>query len=61
MSELLTANELAQRLGIRPATVREWARSGRIPEIKLSTKVRRFDIDEVLAAVKDQKGKAVAQ
>lgn len=49
MRELLTAAQLAERLKVRPSTVREWARSGKIPEHRLSPKVRRFDLAEVLS------------
>ncbi len=54
MTELLTAAQLAARLKIRPSTVREWAKTGRIPEIRLSAKVRRFDSAEVEAALRRQ-------
>lgn len=47
MQELLTAGELAVRLKVRPETVRAWARSGRIPVIRFSRKVLRFDIEAV--------------
>lgn len=45
--ELLTAEELAGRLKIRPDTVKTWARQGRIPAMRLSPKVLRFDFDDV--------------
>ncbi len=54
MTELLTAAQLAERLKVRPATVREWAKTGRIPEIRISAKVRRFDAVEVDAALRRQ-------
>ena len=49
--ELLTAHELADRLAVRPSTVRKWARQGRIPEVALSPNVRRFDYGSVVAAL----------
>ena len=52
MTELLTAAQLAERLKVRPSTVREWAKTGRIPEIRISAKVRRFDPAEVEAALR---------
>ena len=52
MTELLTATQLAERLKVRPSTVREWAKTKRIPEIRISAKVRRFDPDEVEAALR---------
>jgi excisionase family DNA binding protein len=54
MTELLTAAQLAERLKVRPSTVREWAKTGRIPEIRISAKVRRFDAVEVDAALRRQ-------
>ena len=51
MQELLTAGELAVRLKVRPETVRAWARSGRIPVIRFSRKVLRFDIEAVRCAI----------
>jgi excisionase family DNA binding protein len=52
MPDLLTTNDIAAKLRLKPTTIREWVRQGRIPEIKLSRKVRRFDLGEVLAALK---------
>jgi len=53
-NELLTASELAGRLQIRPRTVQSWARQGRIPTVRLSAKVVRFDWRAVLTALGDQ-------
>jgi len=52
MSNLVTAEELATELGLRPATVKQWARMGFIPCLKLTAKVLRFDPDEVEAALR---------
>jgi len=43
-TDLLTAEELAARLHVRPSTVREWARRRRIPAVRLSPKVVRFSL-----------------
>lgn len=51
MIELLTAAQLAERLKVRPSTVRRWALIGRIPEVWVSPKVRRFDFVQVLSAL----------
>lgn len=51
VSELLTAQELAKRLPVMPGTVQHWARSGRIPSLRTSHKVIRYDLRAVLAAV----------
>lgn len=50
--DLLTATELADRLRIKRSTVLDWHRSGRIPSIRLSHKVLRFNLGEVLAALR---------
>lgn len=53
-TELLTADELADRLRVRPNTIREWSRRGLIPKIQLSPKVIRYDHGAVLAALTEQ-------
>jgi excisionase family DNA binding protein len=53
-AELLTVDQLAERLHIRPRTVKAWARLGRIPAIKPSPKVVRFNWLAVLAALSGQ-------
>lgn len=50
-TDLLTAAELAVRLKVRTRTIDRWARTGRIPVRKLSPKVRRFNITEVIATL----------
>jgi excisionase family DNA binding protein len=57
-TELLTVNQLAERLQVRPRTVQKWARSGRLPAVLLSPKVVRFDWAAVLAALR---GRAKSQ
>ncbi len=52
-TDLLTAEELAERLHVRPSTVRKWARHGRIPMVRLSPKVVRFSVADVIEAVND--------
>jgi excisionase family DNA binding protein len=46
-AEYLTAAELARRLKLSTETVRQMARDGRIPVIRLSAKVIRFDAGQV--------------
>jgi excisionase family DNA binding protein len=48
---LLTSDELAERLRVRPATIRDWARRGRIPKVRLSYKVLRFEFSAVMSAL----------
>lgn len=50
-AELLTAEELGAELRVRPSTVKQWARAGRIPEVWLSSRVRRFRLEAVLKAL----------
>ncbi len=50
--DLLTATELAERLRVKPSTVLDWQRAGRIPAIRLSHKILRFNLGEVVAALK---------
>lgn len=47
MSDLLTAEELARRLRLRPSTVKRWAQAGIIPVLRLTSRVVRFDPDQV--------------
>jgi excisionase family DNA binding protein len=48
----LTAAELAQRLRVTSTTVLRWHRAGKIPAVKISAKVLRFDVAEVMAALR---------
>jgi excisionase family DNA binding protein len=50
--EILTKAEVAERLGVSSETVAKWAREKRIPEIRISPKVRRFDFEGIIAALK---------
>lgn len=49
---LLTFDELAEELGVRRSTVERWARQGRIPKVQASAKIVRFDLDDVIDALK---------
>ena len=50
-TELLTADELADRLQVRPSTVRRWARERRIPTVRLTPKVVRYELAAVVDAM----------
>ena len=52
MIDFLTADEIAKRLKVKPETVKVWAREGRIPTLRLSHKVLRFDLVAVVEALK---------
>lgn len=49
--DLLNAADLADRIGVRPSTVIHWHAIGRIPGRKLTSKVPRFSLPAVLAAL----------
>ncbi|HOX40189.1 MAG TPA: helix-turn-helix domain-containing protein [Candidatus Brocadiia bacterium] len=51
-TEYLTAEDVANRLHVTPGTIRRWVRQGRIPEIRISPKIRRFDPDAVDTALR---------
>lgn len=55
-TELLTATELAGRLRVQVDTVRRWAREGRIPCLRPSPKVVRFELGQVVAAIRADQG-----
>lgn len=56
ITQLVTAGEVAEILGVTVGTVRRWARAGRIPIIRLSPRVLRFDPEAVLSALAAEAG-----
>jgi excisionase family DNA binding protein len=48
---LATAREIAEIVGVSTWTVYSWARSKRIPVIRATDRIVRFDADAVLAAL----------
>lgn len=54
MPEFATAEKVAEHIGCQPSTIRAWARKGIIPQIRLTNKVRRFDMNDVVAALKNR-------
>jgi predicted site-specific integrase-resolvase len=48
MPDLLDSEQLGAKLGLTAATIRRLARRGRIPAIRINSKVIRYDGDEVL-------------
>ena len=54
-TDLLTADELAAYLRVSPYTVRDWARKGIVPEVRMSPKIRRFRLADVLRALEGRK------
>jgi transcriptional regulator with XRE-family HTH domain len=51
-NNFLTAEQLADRIGVKPGTVRQWTRDRLIPVMRLSPKVHRYDLDAVLETFK---------
>ena len=51
-TQLLTPEELANRLKVRPSTIRQWGREGLIPVVKIGAKILRFDLADVLDTLK---------
>lgn len=49
--DLLTRAMLAEVLHVKPCTVSAWTRNGRIPAVRLSPKVVRYRLADVLAAL----------
>jgi excisionase family DNA binding protein len=61
-TELVTAEDLAHRLRLRPSTIRRWARAGRIPAVRVTAKVVRYDLAEVMRALREgQKPQGVSR
>ena len=54
MTDLLTAEELAERLRLRPSTIKHWAQENIIPSLRLSGKVVRFDFAEVMQVLRSR-------
>ena len=50
-NDLLTAEQLADRLGVQPRTVSHWLRAGLIPAKRLTPKVIRYSLDDVVASL----------
>lgn len=53
-NDLLTAEQLAGRLGVKPRTVRQWFRTGLIPATRLTPKVIRYNLDDVVASLQQR-------
>lgn len=59
-SGLMTTRELAGWLRVTPQTVRDWSRTGRIPFVRVSPKVVRYELSAVLAAISSCKPEGVS-
>jgi len=54
MGKLLTVEEMAARMQVKPTTIRFWARAGVIPALRITPKIVRFDPEAVLAAINER-------
>ena len=59
--ELLTAAELGARLRVRPATIRLWTRDGIVPAVRITGKIIRYDVTEVVAALRQRSQQKVGE
>ena len=59
--EFLTARQLAGLLQVSESTVRRLAREGRIPSVRLTSRLLRFHLPAVLAALDGTNSKTRAQ
>lgn len=48
-----TKNELAEFLNVRPETIVRWTRERKIPHIRISPKIIRYDLDDVIRCLKE--------
>ena len=48
---LMTAAQVAERLELRPSTIKRWGRQGRIPRIPLASNTIRYRMKDVIAAL----------
>lgn len=60
MSTFLTVNEIADRLRLRPDTIRLWTREGILPAIHITGKVIRYDPEEVERALRKRSADRLA-
>lgn len=56
-----SSKDVAAALGVEPTTVQRYAREGRIPFDVTPGRHRRFDVDEVVAALKAEEPTFIAQ
>ena len=61
LGELVTTEELANYLHLRPPTIRLWAREGIIPAIHITGRVVRYDAAEVEKALRQRSAERQAK
>ena len=50
-TELFTAEEIAEKLNIKPSTLMMWGRQHKIPRVKVSHKIIRYNYEAVKKAL----------
>ena len=60
MVEIITTDELAERLAVSSGTIARWARERRIPELRPTQRTRRFDFAEVMNAMRMARAGGIA-
>jgi len=61
MHEILTADEIANRIRVRRSTIVRWVGQGIIPAIRPSPKILRFDPEAVILALKERANEHAAE
>jgi predicted site-specific integrase-resolvase len=56
--KLMTAKQLAKELAVGIDTIEDWGRTGRIPRIRISRKIIRYDRNAVLSELSQAGEKA---
>ena len=54
---LIGPSEMSRRLDVKAGTVRKWAREGKIPSVRISSKVVRFDASDVMETIRNNDAK----
>jgi excisionase family DNA binding protein len=49
--QFLSKRQLAEVLGVSPRTIENWLSERRLPQLRLSPRLTRFDLTKVLAAL----------
>ena len=47
MKKMMTVADVSELLGVKPNTLRGWARTGAIPCVRLTSGCIRFDVQEI--------------
>ena len=56
LETVVTPSQLGKALGVKKSTILKWAIAGKIPAVRISSKVVRFRPHEVWAAIETAQG-----